>query len=428
MEALIGQVRLLLSLTVVLMLSIWTPICNATIVSVSAGHAGSWAEIETEGATIYNASGSVQGKILWSSVPPSFDYDHVFVLSNEKGTSLYSREGQEIATLPIAPADVSTASGSVYIAVLESKELTVCNLSGEIVNKVEQVHSTSDAYGSLFAASDGAMIATYLRGHRIAECLGTNETFALGEFFVALLWNKIITMNGLNGQRFGGIKEKFDQLSACDAAVAGLGEEGLAVFTLFGEEIYRNKQLKTGPETILSSRGRQLVVGPLEDGTVLRLTSEIPWDKCYSNRLFSTLKEQADQSYKTKDYEIAEFQFLAAIQTAQGIDDKELADTWCWVGDSRRHLHRHKGAVEAYETALTFNPDDPNVHNGLGASCARLGRRDDTLNAFCRAAKLGNRLAIKNLNNWAQICSEYNWPPPIEKEKEQIDQALSGIR
>ncbi len=420
--------RFLASCTYAVILLLAATFCRAEIVSVLAGHGGTWAQVETDGATVFDASGAIQGKIFWSSPPRSYDYDQVFVLSDKEKVSFYDRTGGEIVTLDVQQANVATASGCVYVSFQEPKKLIVCNLLGEKTDEVEQIHPNGDAYGNLFAVSNGAMIVTYLRSHRIGECLGTNERFALGDFFVALLWNKIITINGLNGERFGGIKEKFDFVSACDGAVVGLGEEGLAVFTVFGEEIYRDPRVKAGPNTNLSSRGRQIVVGPLDDGTVLRLSEQIPWEKCYSKRLFSTLKEQADRCYKDKNYEMAEFQFLSALRTATEIDDKELADTWCWVGDSRRHLHRHKGAVEAYETALTFNPDDPNVHNGMAASCAKLGRRDETLNSFCRAAKLGNSLAVKNLRNWARICSEFGWPPPIEKEKEQIDQVLSAIR
>lgn len=397
---------------------------NAEVVGGLAGEAGSWARIETNGATIYSATGVSLGNIHWPSPSLSLAYDRVFVMSDGKRVSLYRSDGGKIIDLEVDGANVSTAGGNVYLSRPHIGEVVICNPDGEITQRIEQVHATADAYGDLFATSEGVTITLFFGGRRMAMFSALNEQFALGDTFVALLRDKVVTVKGLRGETLGTIDGPVESVGACDGAVVCVGSDGLSVFDLFGTELYRDSRVRAGQEMWLSSRGLQVIFWPEGMGRILRLASEVSWDRRLSNRLFTSLKAQANQAYVTKDYEIAAYLFGAAIKSAKDVTNDELADAWSWVGDSRRRLDRHEEAIEAYTTSLSIDPNDANAHNGMGASYAKLGRRDETFQAFCRAAELGDALALKNLHNWAKICSEFGWLAPSEEEEREIESYL----
>jgi hypothetical protein len=399
---------------------------RADILGGLAGEAGSWARIETNGVTIYSATGHALGDIPWTSPPVSFDYDRVFVMSDGERVALYRSDGGKIIELQVDGAAVSTAGESVYLSQPHAGEVIVCNLQGDIIQTLGQVHATSDAYGDLFATSEGITISVFFHGRRVAVFPGANDQFALGDTFVALLREHAVTVKGLRGETLGTINEPVRSVSACDGAVVCIGERGFGVFDVFGTELYRDSRAIAGQEMRLSSRGLQVVVGPMGDGRLLRLTSDVPWQRRLSNRLFGSLKAQADRAYGSKDYEMAEYMFDTAIRSSKSMPNNELADAWSWVGDCRRRLGRHKEALEAYTAAQSINPNDANAHNGMGASYARLGRRDDTFRAFRRAAELGDPLARQNLRNWERICSEFGWEAPTEEEKRGMEPYLGG--
>ena len=65
-----------------------------------------------------------------------------------------------------------------------------------------------------------------------------------------------------------------------------------------------------------------------------------------------------------------------------------MASSFCGMGQ----VHHRKGddarAVDAFDNALRYNPNDPNIHVGRGMALAGLGQADDALDAYAYALRI----------------------------------------
>jgi tetratricopeptide (TPR) repeat protein len=100
---------------------------------------------------------------------------------------------------------------------------------------------------------------------------------------------------------------------------------------------------------------------------------------------------------------VAEFQ---AAQKASGDKDPNAALFWAKLGDAYDTAGRNDEAIQAYQQAITANPDVPGYYNNLGNVLARSGKIDEAKTAYEKSASLDPSNAASAWRNFG--ISLYN--------------------
>lgn len=183
------------------------------------------------------------------------------------------------------------------------------------------------------------------------------------------------------------------------------GSSGSPVLNMKGEVI--------GVATMTFTEGQNLNFA-IPSNKVARLDTErenIEPDCDVSfNWNLATEKHSIDEEYykealcliKNEEYEEA----MSILERIVNTDSSSLkALVYSQIGYCNDSMGNYKKAIEAYEQAINFNPDDATIYNNLGDAFEKLGLYDKAINAYKEAINIKPNYPLA-CNNLGQVYSE----------------------